>query len=48
MLRHSLKNLRNLFCIPANRKHLYFNELEAKELISQPNELRDLIIEQIR
>ena len=48
MLRHSLKNLRNLFCVPANRKNLYFSELEAKELIAQPNELRDIIIEQIR
>jgi hypothetical protein len=48
MLRHSLKNLRNLFCIPANKKNLYFNDLEAKDLVSQPNELRDLIIDQIR
>lgn len=34
--------------MPAIKKSLQFSELELRDLITQPNELRDLMIEQIQ
>lgn len=47
MLRATL-TLRRAFCLPVPKKNHQFSELELKELLSQPNELRDLMIEQIK
>ena len=40
--------LRRAFCLPVLKKNHQFSELELKELLGQPNELRDFMIEQIK
>lgn len=47
MLRFGLRPIRSLFSSTSKKDH-YFSELELKQMIQEPNELRDLMVEQIR
>lgn len=47
MLRLGQAALRRMFSATPKPDH-YFTDLELKDLIQQPNELRDLMVEQIR